>query len=177
MGIETRHTSHRVAQIKAVSKLINMIMDGDTVLGTSDAIESLLLHYLLPNLNLNIIVLIPKVKGAMSMSDFRPITLSNFQFKIITKILAEKLASITSWIISPNQRGFIRDIHISECVALAFEAINTLDKKQFGGNMALKIDISKAFDTLDWNFLLLFLRQFGFSFVFCEWIFVILHSA
>jgi len=88
---------------------------------------------LLSNLNSNTIILIPKVKGATSMGDFWPIALANFQFKIITKILADRLASITSRIISPNQQGFIRDKHISDCVILASEAINVLDRKQFGG--------------------------------------------
>lgn len=50
---------------------------------------------LLPNLNSNILVLIPKVVGADSLGDFRPIALANFQFKIITKILADRLVKIT----------------------------------------------------------------------------------
>lgn len=49
---------------------------------------------LIPNLNSNVIVLIPKVAGAVSMGDFRPIALANFQFKIITKILADRLAIV-----------------------------------------------------------------------------------
>jgi len=57
-------------------------------------------------------------------------------------------------IISIEQRGFIRDRNISECVIVASEAINVIDKRQFGGNVALKVDIKKAIDTLDWNFLI-----------------------
>ena len=49
---------------------------------------------------------------------------------------------------------------------LASEAINLLDKRQYGGNIALKVDIAKAFDTLDWNFLLEVLRKFGFDEIF-----------
>jgi len=105
------------------------------------------------NFNSNVIVLIPKIPGAKSMGDYRPIALANFQFKIITKILADRLACITSRIISTEQRGFVRDRNISDCVILAFEAINCLEKNQYGGNIALKVDISKTFDTLDWNFL------------------------
>ncbi|MCH82462.1 RNA-directed DNA polymerase (Reverse transcriptase), partial [Trifolium medium] len=54
---------------------------------------------------------------------------------------------------------------------------NLLHNKSFGGNLTLKIDITKAFDTLDWNFLLKVLKTFGFNEVFCNWIHVILHSA
>jgi hypothetical protein len=49
---------------------------------------------IIQNLNSNILVLIPKVPGAASMDEFRPIALANFQFKIVTKILADRLAII-----------------------------------------------------------------------------------
>ncbi|XP_024632876.1 uncharacterized protein [Medicago truncatula] len=133
--------------------------------------------HLIPNLNANILVLLPKVPGAASMGDFRPIALANFQFKVITKILADRLALICMCIISPQQRGFVRDRNISDCVIIASEVINSLSKKQYGGNIAIKVDIRKAFDTLDWNFLVSVLKQFGFSNLFCDWIFSILRSA
>ena len=133
---------------------------------------------LLPNnINSNLIVLIPKVPGANSMGDYRPIALANFQFKIVTKIVADQLAYITSRIISIEQRGFVRDRNISDCIILASEAINSLDRNQFGGNIALKVDISKAFDTLDWNFLVLVLSNFGFETTFIDWILAILKFA
>jgi len=52
-----------------------------------------------------------------------------------------------------------------------------LTKKQFGGNIAIKVDIRKAFETIDWNFLIAVLKQFGFCDLFCDWILAILHSA
>jgi len=83
-----------------------------------------------PNLNANILVLIPKIPGASSMGDFRPIALANFQFKIVTKILAKRVAIICMRIISPQQRGFVRNCNISDCIILASEVINLLTKKQ-----------------------------------------------
>ncbi|GAU35013.1 hypothetical protein TSUD_103360 [Trifolium subterraneum] len=80
-------------------------------------------------------------------------------------------------IISEEQNGFIHDRNIKDCLCTASEAINLLHNKSYGGNLALKIDITKAFDTLDWNFLLKVLKTFGFNDVFCNWIHVILHSA
>jgi len=132
---------------------------------------------LIPNSNANILVLIPKVPGAASIGDFCPIALANFQFKIVTKILAERLAVVCMRIISPQQRGFVCDRSISDCVILASEVINLLTKKQFGGNIAIKVDIRKAFDTLEWNFLLEVLKRFGFNSLFCDWILTILRSA
>jgi hypothetical protein len=115
------------------------------------------------NFNNNLIVLVLKVSGPRVMGDYRPISLVNFQFKVIFKILADRLVPITMRIISIEQRGFIRDLNISECVILASEVINSLEKKQYEGNVALKVDIAKAFDTLDWNFLLEVLRRVGFA--------------
>jgi ribonuclease HI len=133
--------------------------------------------WILPNLNSSHVVLIPKFPGAETIENFRPIAMVNFQFKIITKILADRLAVIAPKIVSEHQRGFIKDRHIYECIGIASEAINLLDKKSFGGNMAMKIDIKKAFDTLDWGFLLRVLKSFGFNSVFCDWISTILQSA
>lgn len=133
--------------------------------------------WLPPNLNSNLVALIPKVKGTDRIEDFRPIALANFQFKVITKVLADRLAAIASRIISPQQRGFVRGRHIQDCICIASEAANLLDYKTFGGNLALKLDIKKAFDTIDWDFLLSVLQAFGFNSKFRKWINVILHSA
>lgn len=97
------------------------------------------------------------------MDLYRPIALANFKFKIITKVMADRLAEVAQKIISSNQHGFVQGRQISDCICTALEAINLLDKKFFGGNIALKIDIKKAFDTSDWYFLLKVLRTFGFD--------------
>jgi hypothetical protein len=79
-------------------------------------------------------------------------------------------------IISTHQRGFIKGRSIKDCICLTSEAINVLHKKTFGGNLALKIDIAKAFDTLDWSFLLKVVKCFGLCEKFCSWIHTILLS-
>ncbi|XP_019423006.1 PREDICTED: uncharacterized protein LOC109332480 [Lupinus angustifolius] len=133
--------------------------------------------WLLPNLNSNNIILIPKVIGADRVEDFRPIALANFQFKIISKVLEDRLASIAPKLISNHQIGFIKDRKIQDCICIASEAINMLDHKTFGGNLAIKLDIKKAFDTLDREFLLNTLHAFGFGQKFISFIRVILQSA
>ncbi|CAJ2678215.1 unnamed protein product [Trifolium pratense] len=106
----------------------------------------------MPNFNANTIVLIPKIPSADSVDHYRPIALANFKFKIISKILADRLAQIMPTIISKEQRGFINGRQIKDCICLASEAVNLLHNKSFGDNLAMKIDISKAFDTLEWSF-------------------------
>ncbi|XP_024630529.1 uncharacterized protein [Medicago truncatula] len=110
--------------------------------------------WLLPNYNANILILIPKSNNADTIEQFRPIAMAKFKFKVISKIIADRLAQILPTIISKNQKGFIQGRNIKDCLCLASEAINLLHKKSYAGNIALKIDITKAFDTLDWNFLL-----------------------
>jgi hypothetical protein len=133
--------------------------------------------WILPGFNSNIIALLPKTPSASSVDQYRPIAMANFKFKIISKIIADRLASIMPSIVSEEKKGFIHDRNIKDCLCIASEAVNLLHNKSFGGNLALKIDITKAFDTLDWNFLLKVLKTFGFNEVFCNWIHVILHSA
>ena len=111
------------------------------------------------------------------MEQFRPIAIGNFKFKVISKILADKLSSIMPAITSVQQRGFIKGWSIKDCICLTYEIINVLHKRSFGGNIAIKVDMAKAFDTLNWNFLLKVLKAFGFSEVFCNWIKSILESA
>ena len=133
--------------------------------------------WLLPNFNSNSLILIPKTNNADSVSQFRPIAVANFKFKIISKILADRLATIVPAITSVQQRGFIKGRTIKDCICLTSEAINSLHKKCFGGSLALKIDITKAFDSLSWSFLLKVLKTFGFHSTFCNWIHCILKSA
>ena len=104
--------------------------------------------WLLPYFNSNSLILIPKTDNADSVSQFRPFAVANFKFKIISKILAYILATIMPSITSVQQRGFIKGRTIKDCICLTSEAINSLHKKSFGGNLALKIDIAKAFDSL-----------------------------
>ena len=134
-------------------------------------------NYIMPNMNSNLLILIPKVQGADRLDNFRPIALANFQFKIITKILGDRLGTIAPKIMSTHQRGFIPGRSIQDCIMIASEAINMLHRKTYGGNMAIKIDIRKAFDTINWKFLLHVLKCFGFNQIFCDWILTILHSA
>ena len=103
--------------------------------------------------------------------------MANFKFKIISKILADRLALTLPYIVYIGQRGFIKGRQINDCICLTTEAINMLHNKSFGGNLAIKIDIAKAFDTIDWNFLQKVLKDFGFNTIFCNWIQTILHYA
>ncbi|PNX96059.1 ribonuclease H [Trifolium pratense] len=140
-------------------------------------LEFFTFNWILPNFNSNTVVLIPKVSDADTIGQFRPIAMANFKFKIISKILADRLALVLPDLISNEQRGFVQGRQIKDCILLTSEAINMLHQKSYGGNLAIKIDIAKAFDTIDWSFLIKVLKVFGFNSIFCNWISTILHSA
>nr|XP_027124765.1 uncharacterized protein LOC113741433 [Coffea arabica] len=109
------------------------------------------------------LALIPKVPGAASFSDFRPISLCNFVNKIISKLLASRLESVLPKIISPQQSGFVKGRQISDNILLALEMCSALGKKVRGSNVALKLDMAKAYDRVSWNFLIQVMRRFGFG--------------
>ncbi len=128
--------------------------------------------WLYPNMNSNFIVFIPKTPGAITQ--FRPIALANFFFKIIPKIIADRLASVASRI---DQHAFIKGRKIADCVALVSEGVHFMDKKAHGGNVGFKLDVTKAFDTMSWDWILSVLGHFGFCETFVSWVKTILESA
>lgn len=111
------------------------------------------------------LILIPKVETPTDYSDFRPISLSSFVSKIVTKILAYRFALILPQVIDEEQFGFVKGRQIHESIALAQEMVGDIDRKIEGGNVILKFDMSKAYDWLEWRFLLRSLRAMGFSVV------------
>lgn len=71
-------------------------------------------------------------------------------------------------ITTENQFGFLKGRNIEECIISASKRVNLLDKKSVGGNIAMKINIRKTFDSMRWSFVLSVLRRFRFSRIFCN---------
>ncbi|KAL0441138.1 UNVERIFIED_CONTAM: hypothetical protein Sradi_0052700 [Sesamum radiatum] len=95
-----------------------------------------------------ILALIPKCKKLVFLTQFRPISLCNVAYKIASKAIANRIKPLLDTIISPCQAAFVPGRLITDNVLLAFEVNNYLKTKQWGekGHMALKLDISKAYD-------------------------------
>uniref|UniRef100_A0A803QPC0 Reverse transcriptase n=1 Tax=Cannabis sativa TaxID=3483 RepID=A0A803QPC0_CANSA len=107
-----------------------------------------------PKLNNTFICLIPKVDFPMSMDQFRPISLCNFSYKVIAKILSNRLRPLMNELISPLQSAFIPGRWIGESSILTQEIIHKIRHKQGkGGLMAVKLDMHKAYDKMEWAFL------------------------
>ncbi|KAJ6776826.1 REVERSE TRANSCRIPTASES [Salix koriyanagi] len=108
------------------------------------------------------IVLIPKVPHLKTWSDFRPISLCTMFNKIITKILTNRLSRILPKIILPFQSGFIPGRRIEDNILLAQEMVQSIDEKTRGSNVILKLDMMKAYDRIDWTFIIKIMHTFGF---------------
>ena len=95
-------------------------------------------NWILPGFNSNFITLIPKTPNVDNIGGFRPIALANFAFKVIPKILSDRLALIAPKIISQNQTAFIRGRSIHHSIGLASECFNLIDRKAHGGMLLSK---------------------------------------
>jgi hypothetical protein len=91
--------------------------------------------------------------------------LCNVLYNIIAKVLANRLKTVLPHVISPNQSAFIPGRHITDNIIVAFEAFHTMATWLKGkqGFMALKLDIRKTYDWVEWNFLEAIMRKIGFS--------------
>lgn len=108
------------------------------------------------------LALIPKDSNAISFSKFRSINLCNFLYKIIAKVLANRVKEILPWIISPNQGGFVSSSQILDGIITSHE-VSHLALKSNRDRMLLKLDVSKAYDRVDCSFLLKVLGMFSFG--------------
>lgn len=99
------------------------------------------------------------------MGDLRPISLCNVAYNIIAKVLANRTKHLLDGLISENQSAFVPGRLITDNIMLAFETHHFLKKKTQGreGYAALKLDLSKAYDRVEWGFFRAVLLKFGFS--------------
>jgi hypothetical protein len=120
-------------------------------------------------INTTFIALIPKKDEPQSFDDFRPISLCNCLYKIIAKIIARRLKPILSNKISKEQFGFLQGRQIHEAISVAQETLHSLKITKSQGAI-LKIDLSKAFDRVNWSYIRLLLTHLGFEVPFIKWI-------
>lgn len=105
-------------------------------------------------MNQTLLVLIPKTKSALSFNHFRLISLCNFCYKVVSQILANRLQKFLHRIVSPNQGAFVEGRLIAENTIVAQELVHKVKKhKGKQGLMLLKVDLRKAYDSLELSFL------------------------
>ncbi|XP_043698530.1 uncharacterized protein LOC122649300 [Telopea speciosissima] len=116
-------------------------------------------------MNETYICLVPKVDQPEKVDQFRPISLCNVSVKIISKIFANRLKGCLDDIISPYQFAFVPRRSISDNILMAHEAYHYIKKRTKGKRklMAIKLDMAKAYDRLEWKFIEKVFLRLGFS--------------
>lgn len=123
-----------------------------------------------PGFNSTTLALAPKNNCLQTITEFRPIACCQVVYKCITKILANRMKHFLPSVISGNQSAFLQGRCISENVLMAQELVNGYGRKHVSPICALKVDLRKAFDSMDWNFLLKVLEAMKFPAQFINWI-------
>ena len=106
-----------------------------------------------PKFNETHVILIPKIKNPTKITQYKPISLSNVISRLASKVIANRLKRFLPKIISEHQSAFMFERQITDDILDAVKTMHHLNKKINGNNleMALKLDMSKAFDRVEWN--------------------------
>jgi hypothetical protein len=110
------------------------------------------------------------------VKDFRPISLIHSFAKIITKLLANRLSGKLSQLVSPNQSAFVKGRYILDNFVLVQQMARALHRQK-EPRVLLKLDITKAFDSVSWPFLLEVLQHLGFGTRWCNLLAKLLRSS
>ena len=113
-------------------------------------------------LNFGEIILLPKIKDAERIQQYRPICLLNVSFKIFTKVATIRLNSVADNVVRPTQTAFMQGRYILDGVVTLHETVHKLHRKNMNG-VIFKIDFEKAYDKVKWPFLFQVLKMKGFS--------------
>ena len=113
------------------------------------------------NLNATFLFLIPKKEGAKDLKDFRSISLVGDLYKLLVKVLANRIKKLMGKVVSNSQNTFVKGRQILDAKLIANKVIDSLKTNNSG--LLCKLDIAKAYDQVNWEFLLLVLKNMGFE--------------
>ncbi|XP_062100313.1 uncharacterized protein LOC133806204 [Humulus lupulus] len=114
--------------------------------------------------------LIPKVPSPARASDYRPIACCSTLYKVIAELLCSRLSVVLPQIIQVNQGAFVRGRSIAHNIMILQDLIKNYGRANTSPRCAIKIDISKAYDTVDWQFLENLLKAYCFPSKFIGWV-------
>ncbi|WMV25045.1 hypothetical protein MTR67_018430 [Solanum verrucosum] len=121
------------------------------------------------SINVTFVTLIPKKIGEEELNDFRPISLVGGVYKIIAKLLAERLKKVMHKLVNKQQMAFIKSRQIMDAMLIANKCVDSKKKDKQPGILC-KLDIQKAYDHLNGNFLMKMMQRMGFGQRWLKWI-------
>ena len=121
------------------------------------------------SLNTTFLVLVPKKGGANDLCDFRPISLVGGLYKLLAKVLANRLKKVVRKVVSSTQNAFVEGKQNLDVALIANETIDSLLKRNESGVLC-KLDLEKAYDHINWDFLLTVMQKMGFGEKWAGWI-------
>eukprot|EP00253_Pinus_taeda_P031182 PITA_31182 len=138
--------------------------------------ESKLNKTILKVLNTSFISLIPKQAMAQTPDKFRPIALCNVVYKIISKVVANRLKPLLPVLVLGEQSVYVEGRKILDNIIQAQEVVHSLtNKKQ--ASMIMQLDISKAYDKVNWSYIKKVLIAFGFDHNWVRWVMALVTSS
>lgn len=120
-------------------------------------------------LNSTFNALISKSDNPTSFQEFRLISLCNCLYKIVSKIIARHIKIVLSRRISYEQFGFLEGRQIHEAIGVAQEALHSMKTRNLK-SVVIKIDLSKAYNHVNWLYIKMFLAHLGFHYNYIRWI-------
>uniref|UniRef100_A0A803P8U7 Reverse transcriptase domain-containing protein n=1 Tax=Cannabis sativa TaxID=3483 RepID=A0A803P8U7_CANSA len=141
------------------------------------AIESFFMTGFMPReLHATMITLIPKTENPTRAVEYRPIAFCSTIYKCISKLLCSRLSQVLPGIVNQNQGAFVQGRSIAHNVMILQDLLKNYKRKNISPRCTIKVDISKAYDTVNWEFLENLLNEFKLPGRFISWVMTCLKS-
>ena len=110
-----------------------------------------------------------KGKDRLQLNNWRPISLLNVDYKILSKVISERIKMVMPKLVHINQTGFIADRHIGDAIRTLIDIVEHCDETQTEG-LLMMVDFEKAFDSIEWSFIFKTLIRYNFGEMLLKWI-------
>lgn len=127
-------------------------------------------------LNTSFISLIPKQDNAQTLERYRPIALCNVVYKIISKVVTNRLKPLLPTLISREQTGYVEGRQILDNIIQAHKVVHSLTSNKRAG-MIMQLDIAKAYNKVNWIYIKKVLTTFGFDHNWVKWVMALVTSS